>query len=124
MKEEVVVKSIERQLLLSSRYYNNLHGSMLSKNGSPDFVTMDIDGIYTGIEAKAPKKTPYVNQWRRCIEILLSGGRFIVAQDDFDLQAMDSHNLPIIKIGSIVGESEFEMDKQKINGTHEIKLKD
>lgn len=124
MKEEVVVKSIEKQLLLASRYYNNLHGSMLSKNGSPDFVTMDANGVYTGIEAKAPKKTPYVNQWRRCIEILLSGGRFIVAQEDFNLQDMDNNHLPIIRIGGIVGESEFEMDKQKIHGTHEIKLKD
>ena len=34
MKEEVVVNSIERQLAAKNRYFNNLHGTMFSKNGS------------------------------------------------------------------------------------------
>lgn len=125
MKEEVVVRLIEKQLASKSRLYNNLHGTMFSKNGSPDFITMDTTGRYLGIEAKAPKKTPYTNQWRRAIEILLSGGRYIVAQEDFDLNAVDSGTLSsTVEIGSEIGYDEFLAEDFKINCTTEVLLKD
>ena len=98
---------------------------MFSKNGSPDFITMDTTGRYLGIEAKAPKKTPYTNQWRRAIEILLSGGRYIVAQEDFDLNKVDSGTLSsTVKIGSEIGYDEFLAEDLKINCTTEVLLKD
>lgn len=125
MKEEVVVRLIEKQLASKSRLYNNLHGTMFSKNGSPDFITMDTTGRYLGIEAKAPKKTPYTNQWRRAIEILLSGGRYIVAQEDFDLNKVDSGTLSsTVEIGSEIGYDEFLADDLKIVCTTEVLLKD
>lgn len=125
MKEEVVVRLIEKQLASKSRLYNNLHGTMFSKNGSPDFITMDSTGRYLGIEAKAPKKTPYTNQWRRAIEILLSGGRYIVAQEDFDLNKVDSGTLSsTVEIGSEIGYDEFLAEDFKINCTTEVLLKD
>lgn len=125
MKEEVVVRLIEKQLASKSRLYNNLHGTMFSKNGSPDFITMDTTGRYLGIEAKAPKKTPYTNQWRRAIEILLSGGRYIVAQEDFDLNKVDSGTLSsTVEIGSEIGYDEFLAEDLKINCTTEVLLKD
>lgn len=125
MKEEVVVRLIEKQLASKSRLYNNLHGTMFSKNGSPDFITMDTTGRYLGIEAKAPKKTPYTNQWRRAIEILLSGGRYIVAQEDFDLNKVDSGTLSsTVEIGSEIGYDEFLAEDFKINCTTEVLLKD
>ena len=125
MKEEVVVRLIEKQLASKSRLYNNLHGTMFSKNGSPDFITMDTTGRYLGIEAKAPKKTPYTNQWRRAIEILLSGGRYIVAQEDFDLNKVDSGTLSsTVEIGSEIGYDEFLTDDLKIVCTTEVLLKD
>lgn len=125
MKEEVVVRLIEKQLAAKSRLYNNLHGTMFSKNGSPDFITMDTTGRYLGIEAKAPKKTPYTNQWRRAIEILLSGGRYIVAQEDFDLNEVDSGTLSsTVEIGSEIGYDEFIAEDFKINCTTEVLLKD
>lgn len=125
MKEEVVVRLIEKQLASKSRLYNNLHGTMFSKNGSPDFITMDTTGRYLGIEAKAPKKTPYTNQWRRAIEILLSGGRYIVAQEDFDLNKVDSGTLSsTVEIGSEIGYDEFLAEDLKIVCTTEVLLKD
>lgn len=125
MKEEVVVRLIEKQLAAKSRLYNNLHGTMFSKNGSPDFITMDSTGRYLGIEAKAPKKTPYTNQWRRAIEILLSGGRYIVAQEDFDLNKVDSGTLSsTVEIGSEIGYDEFLAEDLKIVRTTEVLLKD
>lgn len=122
MKEQVVVDLIERQLKEVGRMYFNLHGSVYSNNGSPDFLTMDSSGRFTGIEAKAPGKTPYTNQWRRAIEILLSGGRFFVGQDDFDIERLDAGSYPVIKIGREIGLSEFLMTDTKIDGTTEIVL--
>lgn len=123
MKEEVVVNSIERQLAAKNRYFNNLHGTMFSKNGSPDFITIDAHGRYTGIEAKAPKKSPYTNQWRRAIEILLSGGRYIIAQDDFDLNDADEFKIKTIEIGGEIGYDEFIAEEWKIIGTTEVVLR-
>lgn len=123
MKEEVVVSIIERQLNSANRSFNNLHGTMFSKNGSPDFVTLDSSGRFVGIEAKAPGKSPFVNQYRRAIEILLSKGRYIIAQEDFDLDQMDGHKIKTMEIGSEIGFSEFEASEAKILGTTEVVLK-
>ena len=123
MKEEVVVNEIERQLNAKVRLYNNLHGTMFSKNGSPDFITMDRSGIYLGIEAKAPKKSPAINQWRKAIEILLSGGRYVVAQEDFDLDLIDRRLVKTVEVGREIGYSEFEAEDIKIIGT-EVVLED
>lgn len=122
MKEEVVVGIIESQLNRSDRYFNNLHGTMFSKNGSPDFITVDSSGRLVGIEAKAPGKSPFVNQYRRAIEILLSKGRYIVAQEDFDLKKLDDRSFKTYQIGSEIGQSEFEAVDKKIVGTTEIVL--
>lgn len=120
MKEEVVVRIIESQLNQANRSFNNLHGTMFSKNGSPDFVTLDANGRFVGIEAKARGRSPYVNQYRRAIEILLSKGRYVVAQEDFSLKALDEDSIKKTKIGSEIGISEFEATEKKINGTTEI----
>ena len=124
MKEEVVVNENESQLNAKVRLYNNLHGTMFSKNGSPDFITMDRSGIYLGIEAKAPKKSPAINQWRKAIEILLSGGRYVVAQEDFDLDLIDRRVLKTVTVGREIGYSEFEAEDIKIVGTTEVVLED
>lgn len=121
MKEAIIVQYIEKCLNYENRYYVNNHGSSFSKNGTPDFITMDKDHIFVGIEAKAPKKSPYPNQWLKCIEILKSGGRYIVAQDDFSLIDLDNKKIKTLEISSEIGESEFE--KRRIIGTTEIILK-
>lgn len=122
MKESVIVNYIENQLKLIKRYYINNHGSTFSKNGTPDFITLDKNNIFLAIEAKAPNKSPVINQWRRCIEILLSGGRYVIAQDDFDIKEVDNNKLPKVKIGNIIGESEFLAGKLKIKCTTEVML--
>lgn len=122
MKEQIIVNYIESQLKNIKRYYINNHGSTFSKNGTPDFITLDKNNNFLAIEAKVPGKAPVINQWRRCIEILLSGGRFIVAQDDFDINKVDDNKLPKVKIGHIIGESEFIAGKLKIKCTTEVIL--
>lgn len=124
MKEEVVVGIIEKQLKANGRYYDNMHGSIYSQNGTPDFVTLDDKNRYLGIEAKAPGKSPYTNQWRRAIEILLAGGRYVIAQEDFDFDNIRKNSLPKIEIGRIVGESEFEMLGYQVKCTSEVILKE
>lgn len=121
--EDRVIANIEKQLNSVGRYYINVHGSSYSKNGTPDIVTSDRNNIFCGIEAKAPGKKPFENQWRHGIKILKSGGRFIIAQHDFNVSNLDNHNFPIIEIGSIIGESEFEMKTIKIKNTVEVILK-
>ena len=123
MKEQVVVNYIEAQLKAKARYYINVHGSTYSQNGTPDFITQDKDGVFVGIEAKAPKKAPVINQWRHAIKILNSGGRFIVGQEDFDINKMDNSKLPKVAIGNVIGESEFDARALKITKTSEVILK-
>lgn len=124
MKEEVIVNHVENWLKYKERFFVNVHGSAYSKNGTPDFLTLDKNGQLLAIEAKAPGKAPVVNQWRKAIEILKSGGRYIVAQDDFDLQLVDDFKVDVLKIGQNIGESEFDAKFLKINKTKEIVLKD
>lgn len=121
--EDRVIANIEKQLASVGRYYINVHGSSYSKNGTPDIITSDKDNIFCGIEAKAPGKKPFENQWRHGIRILKSGGRFIIAQHDFNIQNLDNHCFPIIEIGAVIGESEFEMNTIKIKNTVEVILK-
>lgn len=64
-------------------WYFKEHGDKYSKNGVPDFVA-SIDGIFTGIEAKAGNGHKLsVVQLFNGLKLIASGGRFIVAYPDF-----------------------------------------
>lgn len=125
MKENVVVDFIEKSLLYKNRYYLNVHGSDYSLNGTPDIITSDKDGLFLGIEVKAPKEQPRTTQWRRAIEILNSrnNARIIIAYEDFDIDKVDNKELPILKIDNIIGETEYELLNTKLYQTTELKLK-
>lgn len=97
MKEEAIVGLITNWLEYKQRFFANIHGTEFSKNGTPDFLTSDKQGLFVGIEAKVPKRTPTVNQWRKGVEMIKSGNRYIVAYDDFDLETLDKHQLPVIE---------------------------
>lgn len=122
MKEQIVIDHIEDWLKYKDRYYVNIHGSTYATNGTPDILTSDAQGQFMGIEAKAPKQVPRVNQWQRAIEMLLSNNRYIVAQDDFDLDLVDQMKVPRIEIESDI-ERLFEYSDMKIEQTSEIVLK-
>ena len=122
MKESLIVKHIEKQFNSVNRFYVNIHGSYLSKNGTPDFITMDCDSNFVGLEVKNKDSFPTVNQWRKCIEILLSNGRYIVGKEDFDLSNMDNKTLPIVRIGNTIGESEFSVSRLSLPSSFEVKL--
>lgn len=96
--EDKVVKLVERSLNSVGRYYVNVYGGGHTVRGVPDFLTSDRDNIFTGIECKSQGFQPVYNQFEHAQRILMSGGRFIVAFEDFDLDKLDSHNLPMCKI--------------------------
>lgn len=121
--ESVVVSNIETEFKKGQRYFVNNFGNGFGKNGVPDFFTLDREKIFCGIEAKRPGETPSPNQFRHAIKILLSGGRFIVAQDDFTLEDLDNKSFPFMEIGGIIGESEFDASLLKIKRTTEFRLK-
>jgi hypothetical protein len=123
-KEQFTVDTIERECRIHGRYFINVHGSMFSRNGTPDFITHDKEGQFVAIEAKQLKKAPVVNQWARGIEVLRSGGRFIVAYEDFELEKIDEKTLPIFYIDSKDGYEEFDLvDVAAFNTTTEVKLR-
>lgn len=122
MTEEIVVREIERQLNKERRFFINVHGSTFSKNGTPDFITHSSTGQLVGIEAKVDGKSPVINQWRRCIEMLNSGARYIVAQSDFSVQSMDLNNIPKMSIKGEISE-EFDLADVKLKQTTEIVLR-
>lgn len=94
--EQKTNRDIDSNLKKDGRFYTNIHGSgMAKKNGVFDYVTLDKDGTFLGIEAKSSRGKVYPNQLRRCREILDKGGRaVIVYPSDFDIGAIDNHELP------------------------------
>lgn len=110
IREAHVVAQVERSLQASGRFYVNNHGTMLSRSGVPDFVTMDKRSTLVGIEAKAPGAKPTVNQLRRALEILASGGRYCVAYDGFRMSDVDEGNVTrLIVPGLEIGDDEFDL---------------
>lgn len=113
MKESTVVRDISRQLRHAKRFFVNNHGTIMSQSGVPDFITMDETTRFLAIEAKAPGQKPRVNQMRRALEILKSGGRYVVAYAGFDLLDLDKEVSPttrrIIIPEVVVGDTEFEL---------------
>lgn len=102
MKESKVVEHIVDWLNYKERWFINVHGSKYSKNGTPDIVTLDFDNRLLCIEVKAPKKTLRGNQWEKAIDVIFSGGRYIVGHYDFDLDKLDHavNDLPKIEISN------------------------
>src|SRR5699024_5607976 len=94
--EQKTNRDIDSNLKKDGRFYTNIQGSgMANKNGVFDYVTLDKDGTFLGIEAKSSRGKVYPNQLRRCREILDKGGRaVIVYTSDFDIAAIDNHELP------------------------------
>lgn len=118
MAENQVVASIERQLMIKRRDYDNIHGTVFGKNGTPDFITSDSTGRYLGIEAKQRNGHVYPNQFRKALKILKSKGRVVVAYEDFDLDKVDTNTLPKHTI-----EDEFDTSLNKIRSSYELVLK-
>lgn len=120
MKEQQVVDLVENHLDYKQRFYLNVHGSTYSQNGTPDFVTMDKDNRFVGIECKVDGKKLVINQLRKAFEILKSGGRFIVAVSDFDIDNVDNKKLPILDISKYKDEFDEELTKIRYNESIEL----
>ena len=98
--EQSNVDFVVAQLRAMRRWHTNLHGTIFSsRNGEPDIVTCDGDGRLLAIEVKSNRGRLYINQIRRAREIVLSGGRYVVAFSDFDIRRVDSHDLDVLDVG-------------------------
>ena len=98
MNESSVVSFISKQLLVKRRYHINVHGSLFSKNGTPDIMTMDADGVMLGIEVKRPGNNVSPRQCSSALDIIDSGGRFIIGYPDFSLDDVDAHKCRTLAI--------------------------
>lgn len=95
-KETKTTKKIGDAIKQHNRFYANVKGSSYgSTNGMFDIITIDKEGRFLGIEAKSSTGKPYPTQLRRCREAIENKGRAIIAYpQDFDLDAIDNHNVP------------------------------
>lgn len=95
-KETKTTKKIGDAIKQHDRFYANVKGSSYgSTNGMFDIITIDKEGRFLGIEAKSSTGKPYPTQLRRCREAIENKGRAIIAYpQDFDLDAIDNHNVP------------------------------
>lgn len=101
----------------------NNHGTVMSRSGVPDIVTVDAQGTFLGIEVKTLGQKPTVNQLRRAAEILRSGGRYVVAYPDFDLRAVDAQSLRTYAVANVeeIG-VEFDLYETFTTGDKTIEL--
>src|SRR5699024_12420991 len=80
--------------------------------GTPDIITLDHDGTLLAIEAKSPGAKPKINQLRRAVEILASGGRYVVAYGfDYDIvgaKRTAGDGVETVANGQEVGEYEYD----------------
>lgn len=122
--EDLVVGRIENQLYSQKRWFNNNFGSNMAKAGVPDIITMDLDSKFLAIECKRDGETPSMNQWNHAFQIIESGGRCIIAQEDVDLI---NESFPILEVQydpNNIGYSSYNAWNtiKTLHGTHEIKL--
>lgn len=123
IREAQVVNLVANQCDRTGRFTINNHGTVMSRSGVPDIVTVDAQGTFLGIEVKTLGQKPTVNQLRRAAEILRSGGRYVVAYPDFDLGAVDAQTLRTCMVRN-VGELgvEFELYETFTTGDKTIEL--
>lgn len=121
--ENDVVRNIEYYLSYYNRYYVNVHGSEYSANGTPDIITFDKDNKFLAIEAKVSGRQPKVDQMSHCLQIIRSGGRFVVAYEDFDLTKIDDESVQILEVEDNKDLNKVSLAKHEFRGTTEVKLK-
>lgn len=98
--EAAVVRLVEAQLDRRDRWYVNNYGGARSEGGVPDILTCDSSGRLLAIECKRRGEQPYPNQWRHAMRILASGGRYVVAYQDFDLDEVDRGAVRSLEVGT------------------------
>lgn len=118
---QLTVSKVEKELILNNCHYYNYHGSTFSANGAPDIIAC-INGKFIGIECKIENTQPYINQLRQAIYIIRSGGRYIVAKEDFSFDNLINDNLQKIKLKNEIGEGEFKDLKNAPKISYEIVL--
>lgn len=115
--ENKTIKDITKEMKRKDRFFVNIHGNhMGNKNGMFDFIMVDKDGRFLGVEAKSSTGKPYPTQLRRCKEVLELGGRAVIAYpNDFNIEAIDKHEIPKYNY--------IDEDTKLPKYTHEIVLK-
>src|SRR5699024_2498141 len=120
--EQDVVDNIVYFLEYNNRYFVNVHGSSFSRHGTPDIIILDKDNRFLAIEAKVAKRQPKADQLNNAPDILRSGGRWIVAYEDFDLDKIDNHTVKTLEVEDTDDLNKIELQKYKFYGTTEMIL--
>lgn len=89
-----VVQRVVRQIEDAGGFCVNIHGSGYSKSGVSDILAL-IDGTMFAIEAKASGGRPTAKQFDRGLEVAQAGGIFVIAFEDFDLNAILDNTVPV-----------------------------
>lgn len=118
---QLTVNQVEKELMLNNCHYYNYHGSTFSANGAPDIIAC-INGKFIGVECKIENTQPYINQLRQAIYIIRSGGRYIVAKEDFSINNVLNNSLPKFYLKNEIGEGEFKDLKNAPKISYEILL--
>lgn len=123
-KEDIVANRVINQLDFLGIWSNNNFGSPLAKSGVPDFITMDDKARLLAIECKRNGEAPEMNQWKHAFEIIESGGRYVIAQEDIDLIKGEFPVLYVRYDKDDIGLSSYNASKdyQTLHGTHEVKI--
>lgn len=90
---ENVVRRVIDQVEEAGGFCVNVHGSGFTKSGVSDILAL-IDGTMLSIEAKAAGGRPSARQFEKGLEIVQSGGIFVIAYEDFDLSAVLDGSVP------------------------------
>jgi superfamily II DNA or RNA helicase len=100
MIEQDIVDYVQGELARRGIFYLNVLGSyMTTRTGQPDIVA-SIDGQFVAIECKMTTETSTV-QFRRGLELIASGGRFIVANKDIDIDKMIAGSLATFAVNPL-----------------------
>lgn len=100
-KESTVVSYIQKEFKKTERTFINVHGSMYSKSGTADIISLDKRGVFLGIEVKKYGGKVYPNQYDFLESLLKNNGRAIVLFDDIKsfkselINIIDNHQLPL-----------------------------
>lgn len=97
MIEQDVVNYIQGELARRGIFYLNVLGSyMTTSTGQPDIVAC-VGGEFVAIECKLSTAVS-TTQFRRGLELIASGGRFVVANKDVDVDKLLAKELETIHI--------------------------
>lgn len=109
--ESNIVQYVQGVIARAHGYFANFHGSQFTGSGTPDILSC-VDGQFIGVEVKRHDDVPTVSQIRHGLSIVDSGGRFVVAYEDFSEADLRGDGATIEVLAD---ENQFEVHERVIS---------